>query len=350
MFLAFKEIQREKTRYGLIIAIIALITFLMFMLTALALGLRNANSAAIRSWDAASIALSEQADEQLPASMLPEASVDELLSQADSATAVGHANVRVTTASDAENLPFLGIDPQSFIGENIKLREGKMLQSADEIVIDADYAAEHDLVVGDEITLGEDNSYVLVGLAEDASLSVSALVYGDFSQWQEVRDLPQGIAASAVLAQADLRAIADTTVLTIEDFISELPGYSAQNATFSAMLGTLAVVTLVIIAVFLYVLVLQQLPNIAVLRAQGIPAGFLIRTIIAQAVVMTLAGIVIATVITAILAQGIPAGMPTEFSIPLLTSLSVGLVLMAIVGAILPARQISRVDPIRMIG
>ncbi|MDO4928357.1 MAG: ABC transporter permease [Corynebacterium sp.] len=350
MFLAFKEIQREKTRYGLIIAIIALITFLMFMLTALALGLRNANSAAIRSWNATSIALSEQADDQLSASMLAATSVDELLAQTDAATAVGHATVRVTSSSDAENLPFLGIDPQSFIGENIQLREGKMLQNPDEVVIDADYAAEHNLSIGDEIILGENSSYTLAGLAEDASLSVRALVYGDFSQWREVRDLPQDIAASAVLAQQELKAPAGTTVLAIDDFIRELPGYSAQNTTFSAMLGTLAIVTLVIIAVFLYILVLQQLPNIAVLRAQGIPAHFLIRTVIAQAVVMTLAGILIATVITAILAQVIPAGMPTEFSISLLSGLSCGLIVMAIVGAILPARQISRVDPIRLIG
>lgn len=47
MFLALKEIKHEKLRYGLIIAMIAMISYLIFILTSLALSLAQENTAAI---------------------------------------------------------------------------------------------------------------------------------------------------------------------------------------------------------------------------------------------------------------------------------------------------------------
>lgn len=44
MFLALKEIKREKLRYGLIISMIVLIAYLIFVLTSLALGLAQENT------------------------------------------------------------------------------------------------------------------------------------------------------------------------------------------------------------------------------------------------------------------------------------------------------------------
>ena len=50
MFLAIKEILHEKFRYGLIMAMFILISYLMLILMGLMLGLANENTAAIKSW------------------------------------------------------------------------------------------------------------------------------------------------------------------------------------------------------------------------------------------------------------------------------------------------------------
>ena len=47
MFLAINEMLKEKVRYTLVIAVITLISFLIFILSALALGLSNENTAAV---------------------------------------------------------------------------------------------------------------------------------------------------------------------------------------------------------------------------------------------------------------------------------------------------------------
>lgn len=48
MFLALKEMKYEKLRYGLIVAMIVLISYLMFFLMGMMLGLQNENDAAIK--------------------------------------------------------------------------------------------------------------------------------------------------------------------------------------------------------------------------------------------------------------------------------------------------------------
>lgn len=349
--------QREKMRYGLIIAIIALISFLIFMLTSLALGLRHQNSAAIRSWDATSIALSAQADDQLPASLLTQAEVAAYQAQDSAAAVMGYSLTPIQAAHvESQNLPFLGIEPDSFLAQQLHLTAGTMFAQPDQVLLAADFAAAQDIAVGDTIELGADHAtYTVSGLVADAYLSVSPVIYGDFSEWSVLRDLPAAAGASAVVAQQELQANSDaalenTSVLAIGDFIQELPGYAAQNATFSAMILTLAVVTFVVIAVFLYILVLQKLPNIAVLRAQGVPAGFLIRSVLLQAVLMTFCGLVLAAVAMALVLLVVPSGIPTFVSLPLLAAVALALLLMAVLGALIPARQIARVDPLTLIG
>lgn len=49
MYLALKEIRKEKLRSGMIIAMIVLISYLIFILTSLALGLARENTDAIDS-------------------------------------------------------------------------------------------------------------------------------------------------------------------------------------------------------------------------------------------------------------------------------------------------------------
>ena len=47
-------------------------------------------------------------------------------------------------------------------------------------------------------------------------------------------------------------------VLSISDLINDIPGYSAQNMTLSAMIYFLFLIVLLIIGVFMYVITLQK--------------------------------------------------------------------------------------------
>ena len=70
MYLSLKEIWHEKLRYGLIIGMILLVTYLVFILSALANGLAQQNTQAIESWDTSKVVLAKDSDINLSQSLL----------------------------------------------------------------------------------------------------------------------------------------------------------------------------------------------------------------------------------------------------------------------------------------
>ncbi len=70
MFLAIKEIKREKLRYGLIILMIFLVSYLIFMLSSLAVGLASENTQAIKSWNTQEVVLNKNANVSMNQSTL----------------------------------------------------------------------------------------------------------------------------------------------------------------------------------------------------------------------------------------------------------------------------------------
>lgn len=358
MLLALKEIQREKLRYSLIIALIALISYMMFILSALALGLAHLNTSAIEGWHANAIALNEQAEGVMRASMLTQEQVSTIEKHADGETApLGFTTTRMIAHQTKANsgtkssINFLGTTANSFVLNNTPLTAGRMPKASHEIALDHTAVAQEHLSLHDKVYLGSDTTaYTIVGIVSDAKMSVIPVAYGVLSDWHTISPIAPSITASAVVATGNFTNTDSSDISTygIPQFISLLPGYSAQNSTFISMIVVLAIVTLIIIAVFLYIIVLQKLPNIAVLKAQGIPTNYLIRSTLWQGMVVVVAGLIIAILVTAATALATPEVVPMTFSVPLQGATVVGLILMGLFGALLPALQIKKADPITL--
>ena len=161
-----------------------------------------------------------------------------------------------------------------------------------------------------------------------------------------------GVAASAIVStnkdyQPNAKGVKRYSKAT---FINKLPGYTAQTLTFELMIGFLMLISLIIIAVFLYILTIQKLPNYAVLRAQGIPTRLLVTATVAQSLILTVVGLVIATALTALTAVGMPASVPMAFDVPMLSAVGAGLLVMALLGSLIPIRSVVKVDPVSVIG
>ena len=136
----------------------------------------------------------------------------------------------------------------------------------------------------------------------------------------------------------------------INQFIKKLPGYTAQNMTFELMIGFLYVISLIIIAVFLYILTMQKLHNYAVMRAQGIPSSTLVKATISQALILVLAGLIIGLIATMITVKVLPPAVPISFTPQIILTGTIGLLVTAIIGSLIPVRSILKVDPAQAIG
>ena len=112
------------------------------------------------------------------------------------------------------------------------------------------------------------------------------------------------------------------------------------------MIGFLMVISVIIIAVFLYILTMQKLANYAVLRAQGIPAQRLINATLGQALILMVVGVIIALLLTVVTGAVLPTAVPMLFNWPLTIGVAVALVVMGVIGALLPVRVIKKIDPL----
>ena len=246
----------------------------------------------------------------------------------------------------------IGLDWNQYIGKDMKLVSGHRVQNDHQVVVDTQFKNEG-YALGDKIRLStKGDRYTIVGFTENAKMSVAPVVYGTMTTWRTLHNLPTSFTASGIISKtADFKInTSDLKTYSANTFIQKLPGYSAQNSTFTFMIGFLFVISLIVIAVFLYILTMQKLPNYAVLRAQGVPARTLVATTIDQALILVSLGLVLGGALTAITAKFMPLGVPMIFSAGLSIAVILGILLTGFLGAIIPVRTILKVDPVTAIG
>lgn len=351
MFLALKEIKKEKLRSGLVITMIALIAYLIFILTSLALGLAQENTDAINSWGATRIAMSSDANVDMRQSFLTQNQVGHLSKRQ---ALIGQTTVVAKSKGHKQVAAvFIGLKPKQFIAKNVKLSSGRRAKNTREVVADTAFAQDG-YKLGDKISLnGSRQRFTIVGFTKNAKINIAPVVYGRLSAWRTLRGItPGGPVGSAIISQnASYRnKQSGTKTYNKQQVITKLPGYSAQNDTFVMMIAFLMVISLIIIAVFLYILTMQKLPNYAVLRVQGIPSRMLVGATISQSLILVIIGLVIATLLTVVTALAMPAVVPMAFALPTLTGVGVGLIVMSLLGSLIPVGSVLHVDPTSVIG
>ena len=107
------------------------------------------------------------------------------------------------------------------------------------------------------------------------------------------------------------------------------------------------------IGVFFYVLTLQKVAQIGVLKAVGASSFFLFRQVVVQVMVIAIAGVGIAIPLawgTNELLKQSTNPIPIAFTSGTFITTAVLLVVMALVGAMFSGRQVAKVDPIIALG
>ncbi|MGO1260847.1 MAG: ABC transporter permease [Bifidobacterium mongoliense] len=353
MFLALTEIRHSKMRYALIILTITLIGYLTFILTSLAYGLAQSNRSAVDSWRASSIVLNTEADGGLRQSSLTKEQVDDVSPAGADVASIGELSAVGTSAGDSDKttVDLLGIDKDQFVYRELNPTEGRRFDTAHETVADDGLKA-NGYALGDTIKVGDDTTLTIVGFVHNTKLNVAPVLYVPLETWQTRKfgDLPQGATkpqASAVIERTATppQTPSGTERLGIAIFIEKLPGYSAQNITFSLMIGFLFVITLVIIAIFQYILTMQKIPNYMVLKIQGIPTWFLVKAMLIQATLIAIVGVVLAAGLAAATALAIPPSVPMSFNMPLLTGAGLAIIVMSTLGSLASVKTIATIRP-----
>ena len=368
MFLARKEMRKEKGRYILIISIFMLISYLVYFLTGLAFGLAEDNRTAVDDWKASQIILSKGSNSNISSSMLDKDKVEEDLAGLDYSLVNLSGSAAYKDGDDSSednliNLTLIGMDLNSKTFPEII--EGNPIKNDHDVIASSSLRDEEGLEIGDELELASNNKvYKIVGLTNNLKYNVSSVIYTKLdeastgglirpesannkeSKVSEEAKIPEKVSAALVFDDNNPNLSSDYDVESIDDFIKELPGYSAQNLTFGLMIGFLIVIAAIVLGVFLYIITIQKQETFGIMKIQGISNGYIARSVIFQTLLVSLIGIAIGLGLTYLTDYFLPASVPFKSNPYYYLIISLLILVTSQIGAIFSVRSVSKIDPL----
>lgn len=361
MFLALREIRHSKLRFALITGVIVMVSSLVFILSGLANGLSSGNKEAIASMPIDAMVINAGSDYLLDRSELPQ-DLTEKISGVDGISdaepmGVSNANIKAQGSDSILGVSFFGIQPNSMIQPNII--DGDRVSESDSdngVVIDTSLT-DDGIGLGDTFVTDPGGAELtVVGVTENQSYRLAPTVFMPLELWQQLQPKQEGVdadAVTAILVRGDSDAIDgipdvtdDTMVASKSQVINNIPGESEQNSTLLLIQVFLVVIAAGIIASFFYILTLQKMPELGVMKAIGTETSYLARTLLLQVFLLALVGVLLGISIADTIAIFIRGSVPFDITAQRMALFGGILLLVAVGGTILSLTRIARVDPL----
>lgn len=342
IYLAIKEVARNRGRFLLVSLVIALITLLVLFIAALGEGLANSNRQYLANLDADMLVFLEKADFVIPSSR-----VDKTLARTirrvdgvENAGIIAASNTAILLPDDEVlKVSILGIEPGTPGAPAVI--EGGNLQSelAAEALIDRNVALRTDIKVGDRITIRstqgtEDEFYELkvVGMTDGNLYQFAPSIFVTYSNWDKMRtksDAEVGrqsttvnVVAVKVKSNADIESVkasilarvSNVEIADIPTAIANVPGYSAQQSTVNTQAVFTLLIGILVIGGFFQIQVLQKVPQIGVMKAIGASNDVVGWASVIQIMVVTAFGVAIGGGLAYVFSLTFPPTVPIIFN------------------------------------
>jgi putative ABC transport system permease protein len=367
MFLALKEMQRAKVRFGLLIAAVGMLVFLILFQQSLQNGLITSFVGAIRSQSADVLVYRTDGRRILQASVVSP-DLEQLVRTSPDVGAVGRIGQGTFTVTPLAD----GVDPTptetSVFGYEVDdlggptgLVAGRLPAAEGEAVAsDADADAGFD--VGDVVRIEPGGlELTVVGLARDARLNVTPTLfvrYGTYLDAVSSRNpdaavpLPNalgvrpadGVSAADTVARLNLLSD-DLDVLTRADAAARTPGVAQVRQSFQVIFLLYGFVVPLVTGLFFLIITFQKAAALTLLRAIGAPASKLVAALLVQVGVVLGGGLASGIVLYGLLARGRIGGTPIRFETTAVVVWVVLLTLGGLLSALFSARRVLAIDP-----
>ena len=225
--------------------------------------------------------------------------VDAIQQKPHVALALGMIVHPVTSVTFVSGIDLAGFNQMS---GGFKYLEGGPFLGPDDIIVDEYYAQQHKLHAGDQVTDILNHRWHVSGIAEGGKLARLAVPMrtlqdltgntGKVSQIFVKVDRPANI--PAVLAELKT-ILPDYNIYTMEEFTSLLTveNVGGLSTFIDVMVGIGVVIGFAVVLLSMYMAVLQRTREIGILKALGASRWFILKIILAEAVVLGLGGTVV---------------------------------------------------------
>jgi putative ABC transport system permease protein len=375
MFIAIRDLTFAKGRFLLMGLVVALVAFLVTILSGMSAGLIKNNISGLMELPATHIAFEYNQRPSYRNTMVERYMWEgwEGSPGVKAMEPMGHTVFNARTQRDEPlEIALWGLRPGSFIEPEVA--EGEQLGSIENGVIISRLLLDDGVNIGDTIILDRVLTELKVIGVLDAERNIGHLpiVYTQLPKWQEATYGPPGGAppgeklpdilfdfVSVVALQleegVDLAELDDefeTTTLDREKFYAASTGYTEEVMSVGMIQLFLVIVSAVVVGAFFTIWTIQRTKEVGLVKALGASSWYLMKDALGQALIMML----ISTAVGLGLALGVGKGymegtaLPFMYEAGTVTSSMVLLIVAGLIGAAFAIKQISSVDPMIALG
>ncbi len=276
------------------------------------------------------------------------------------AVAIGQNTISVSDAQTGTRLiDGVDFDRYADIAGMVIVRGRKFEDNTDEVICDTAWAQQNKLSVGQQLPMFERN-FTLVGIFEPGAGARTKIPLSTLQ-----KQLGAEGKASAILVKIkpgfDQESVAenihsrfpDNQVMLTRD-LEELymSGFPALNVFLNVVIGVAGAISALIILLTMYTTVTERTRQIGVLKSLGMSNTQIAWTIVQEALLISLLGIVFGLVATFILSIGLDKWTTLNVKIEPSVVFSIFIVgiISAIIGALYPGLRAARLDPVDALG
>jgi putative ABC transport system permease protein len=360
--IALREMTRAKVRFGLLVASIALLVFLILFQQALRDGLLTSFVGAIERQSAPVLVFSTDARRNLQGSTISpemEAKV-RALDGVGAVGRIGQSTFSVRADDRIQGSAVIGYERRS-LGAPSSLVAGRYPTADGEGIANVTDASEG-FDLGDVVRVEPGGLPItIVGQARDSNLQASPTVFVPYATWEQAARAANpdaatappnalGVRPGAGVSDAELvrriNAIStDLEALTRADAAAKSPGVAQVSRSFLVIFLLYGLVVPVVIGLFFLIITLQKTPTLTLLRAIGARAGTLVRALFVQVAVVVGLGVALGTLLYLPVSQQRIGSIPLRFDAVAVLAWGAGILALALVSAAFAARRVLKIEP-----
>src|SRR5699024_8359083 len=256
MKLAWQEIKYYKFRYILIMLIILLLGVMVLFISGLAQGLARENISMLDNMKSEKYVMQNNKTPQIEKSIIkPEQ--QEKIEDISGQSPLKIASQTLKIDKDEEDV----VMTNTVKNEKPKLSEGHYPKKDNEIAINSKLTASG-VDVGDNIKIKDGKTLKVSGVLDDTMYSHSSVV------------------------------MMNNNVFTENYITSEIPSYQSEQAPLNMMIVRLFVISAIVLSAFFYVMTIQKIPEIGILKAIVIKTKHLLSALVIQILITTMIAVI----------------------------------------------------------
>jgi putative ABC transport system permease protein len=375
IYLALKEIWRNRGRFLLVSLVIALITLLVLFIAALGEGLGTNNKEYISKVDGQLVVFIDKADYIISASRLEQATL-RAVRRVDGVADAGPVSTSTTAIMLTDNkvlkVSLLGVENERPGAPEILAGRGFLSATAREVIVDQRVFDRSNIKLGETITIrstqGTKDEFFdlkVVGTTSRQAYLFQPTIFVSPDTWEKVRpkseaELNNAVAAINIIIvrlenptqlepmRQTLRdTVSKVEVADLPTTINNIPGYTAQQVTVQTQGVFTLLIGVLVIGGFFQIQILQKVPQIGVLKAIGASNLVVGASAVIQISVVTAIGVAIGGLLTYLFSLGFPPTVPLTFNGTSSAFAIAALLVIGPVGGLVSVIYAVRIEPLK---